>query len=181
MTARKVKLRRPVYATVEPMIRQATGELVLALVASMPVDKRALREKGLRAGDEVRIEVRKARNPYFWRKAHVLGGWLADHVEGFEGLQQHEAVKRLQEQSGIGCVEEAFEIPGLGTCTRKVAEPLDFERMDETRFGELWDGGPALHHEGGWLGWLRREKWGGLDAAQVAEVEALIERPEVAA
>lgn len=175
---RKQKLRRPVYGTVERVMRPDTGEIILALVASMPVDKRALKEKGLRAGDEVRMEITKPRNPYFWRKAHVLGAWLAANVEPFAGLTQHAAVKRLQELSGVGCEVIEYDLPGIGKLTRSEPQSLDFESMDETEFTALWDGGDVMHHEGGWLGWLRREQWGFLPAALIADVEALLEKPE---
>jgi hypothetical protein len=168
----KAKLRRrPVLMTVMQVVIPETGELVGALVPSHPIDRRAMRERKFHVGKELRAELKQARNPQFWRKAHVLGGFLADHVAGFEGLSHHDAIKRLQEESGIGCITETFELPGLGKCTRQVAESLNFDDMDEGRFLELWQG---AHGEGGWIGWLREHKFGGLDAIRREEVELLI-------
>lgn len=173
---------RAVYFTVKRMVDPDTGELVGCFVPSHPVDARSLRERGMNVGREVRCkDIKQSRNPKFFRLAHVLGGFLADHVEGFEGLGQHDAVKKLQELSGVGCCEEAFTMDlgslGIHAGTRRVAESLNFDEMDEGRFTELWDGGHQAGHEGGWLGWLRKEKWGLLSPEQIEDVEAMLEPP----
>jgi hypothetical protein len=159
-----------------------TGEETFAFLPAHPVDRRSLLERKLnRRGLQVRAQLRLDRNPGFWRKAHVLSGWLADNVEQFQGLGQHDALKKLQELSGIGCVEESFTIDltslglGVNTGTRRVAESLCFDEMDEARFGELWDGGNG---EGGWIGWLRREVFGGLDEISREEVESIIRKEQ---
>ena len=177
-TKRKKKLKRPVFARLELLVRPETGESVAALVAHMPVDKRAFRALGLRLNDTVAIDVRKDRNPYFWRKAHVLGEWLAHHVERFSGLDQHAAVKKLQELSGIGCTVVEYDLTGIGKLTRTEPEHLDFTSMDETRFVLLWDGGPEANNEGGWIGWLRVNAWPELPPMQRDEVEELIRRQD---
>lgn len=111
----------------------------------------------------------------FYRKAHVLSGWLADNVEAFSGLSQHDALKKLQELSGIGVESVEYDLPGIGKLTRTEAESLNFADMDEGRFNELWSGADG---HGGWIGWLRREVFGGLDAASREEVELIIKRRE---
>jgi hypothetical protein len=115
----------------------------------------------------------------------VLAAWLVDHVDGFAGLSAHAALKRLQEESGVGCTTEAIELraPGFGvmTGTRQVADSLSFDNMTEDVFGELWDGGPQASHEGGWLGWLRVTKWGDLSPELIDEVEEMVRRPDQAA
>jgi len=174
---KKAKPRRLIYLTVHKVVIPETGELIGALIPSTKWDSRAMREGKFVNGSEWRGELKCKRNVKFWRLAHVLGYWLADNVEGFEGKPAHEALKSLQEQSGIGCVEEAFTIDmgdlGKYSGVRKVAESLNFEDMDESRFSELWDGGTG---EGGWLGWLRREKWGLLSAEQIEDVEMILSK-----
>jgi hypothetical protein len=181
-TAKKKKRRRSIYFEVKRVVIPETGESVGALVPSTYWDQRAMRERKFSVGTLLRGELVRSRNAKFFRKAHVLGAWLADNVEGFEGLAQHDAVKRLQELSGIGCIEESFEMDmgalGIVQAKRIVAESLNFEDMDEGRWCELWDGGNG---EGGWLGWLRREKWGLLSSEQIEDVEALLRRKDEAA
>jgi len=172
----KRKLRtRDIYYTVRKLMDPETGELIGALVPDHPVDRRSMRERKFHVGKQLRGAMRQARNPKFYRKAHVLSGWLADNVDAFAGLSQHDALKRLQELSGIGCVQAEYDIPGVGKLTRSEAESLNFEDMDEGRFVELWSGADG---EGGWIGWLRREVFGGLDQASREEVELIIQKPE---
>lgn len=173
----KAKLRsRDIRVTVMKVIVPETGELIGALVPDHPIDRRSMRERKFNTGKQLRITARQDRNPGFWRKAHVLGGWLADNVEAFHGLDMHAALKKLQEKSGVGVEVEEFQVPEIGLKgTRTVAASLNFSDMDEGEFNLLWDGGTG---EGGWIGWLRREVFGGLDEASREEVELLIQKPE---
>jgi len=50
--------------------------------------------------------------------------------------------------------------------------------MDEGRWNELWDGGTG---DGGSIGWLRREVFGGLAAGSREAVELIIQKPQGAA
>jgi hypothetical protein len=176
--AKRQLRHRPVYFVVRKMMDPASGEEVGCLVPLYPVDNRSMRERGFRVGVQLRAELKQARNPKFNALAHVLGGWLADNTELFAGNTQHDALKLLQELSGIGVVVERFEIPGWGNGTRTIAESLNFDDMDEGRFRELWDGGIEAHGNGGWLGWLRLNVWGALSAEQTVNVERLIEKPQ---
>jgi len=173
----KAKLRRrPVQLVVMQLVVPETGELVGALVPAHPIDRRILKERRFGIGKQLRADLKQSRNPKFWRLAHVLGAFLVDHVEGFEGLGPHDALKRLQELSGVGVEEEEFSIDlgslGVHRGTRMVAESLNFDDVDEGRFQVLWAGADG---HGGWIGWLRREKFGGLDAMSREEVELLIQ------
>lgn len=175
----RAKLRsRDIRMTVMRVIIPETGESIGALVPDHDIDRRSMKERKLHVGRMVRATLREDRNPGFWRKAHVLGGWLADHVEDFAGLDMHAALKRLQERSGVGCETVDYDLPGIGKLTRTEARSLNFSEMDEGEWNTLWDGGTG---EGGWIGWLRREVFGGLDAASREEVEALIQKPDGAA
>lgn len=170
------KLRdRDVRFTVMRVMMPDTGELIGALVPSHPVDQRSLKERKYNVGKQLRATLRQDRNPKFYRKAHVLAGWLADNVEAFAGLSQHDALKKLQELSGIGCEAVEYDLPGIGKLTRTEAESLNFADMDEGRFNELWSGADG---HGGWIGWLRREVFGGLEAASREEVELIIKKRE---
>lgn len=172
----KRKLRdRDVRVTVARMIDPETGEMVGCLRPTHPIDSRSMRERRFTVGKELRATLRQDRNPMFYRKAHVLSGWLADNVEAFSGLSQHDALKKLQELSGIGVESVEYDLPGIGKLTRTEAESLNFADMDEGRFNELWIGADG---HGGWIGWLRREVFGGLDAASREEVELIIQRRE---
>lgn len=59
----------------------------------------------------------------------------------------------------------------MGTLTRREAESLNFDDMDESRFRELWEG---PNGEGGWRGWLRRERLGDLDEELRVLVETML-------
>ena len=152
-----------------------TGEIIGMLAPDHPIDRRSMRERKFNVGKQLRATLRQDRNPLFWKKAHVLAGWLADNVEQFSGLGMHDALKRLQELSGIGCETVEYDIPNVGKLMRTEAESLNFSDVDEGRFNELWDGGTG---DGGWIGWLRREVFGGLDATSREEVERLMQKPE---
>lgn len=171
----KKKLRtRDVNLEVRKLMDPDTGEMIGALVPAHPVDQRSLRERKFGTGRLLRATLRQDRNPKFYRKAHVLAGWLADNVEAFTGLSQHDALKKLQEESGIGCEAVEYDLPGIGKLTRTEAESLNFADMDEGRWNELWDGGTG---DGGWIGWLRREVFGGLAAESREAVELIIQKP----
>jgi hypothetical protein len=172
----KRKLRtRPIYFSVMRVVLPETGEEIGALVPTHEIDRKSMRERKYTVGKELRAELKQARNPKFFRKAHRLGGWLAENTEKFHGLSQHEAVKKMQEWSGIGCESVKYEIPGVGSLVRNEAESLNFDDMDEGRFTELWDGGNG---DGGWIGWLRREVFGGLDQVSREAVELIIQKPQ---
>lgn len=172
----KRKLRdRDVRVTVMRMVDPDSGELVGCLVPTHPIDVRSMRERRFTVGKELRATLRQDRNPMFYRKAHVLSGWLADNVEAFSGLSQHDALKKLQELSGIGVESVEYDLPGIGKLTRTEAESLNFADMDEGRFNELWSGADG---HGGWIGWLRRDVFGGLNEVSREEVELIIKRRE---
>lgn len=172
----RAKLRsRDIRVTVMKLMHPETGELIGALVPDHPIDRRSMKERKFHVGKQLRATLRQDRNPMFWRKAHVLGGWLADNVEDYSGLGMHRALKKLQEDSGIGCETVEYDIPNVGKLTRREAQSLNFSDMDEGEFNTLWDGGNGM---GGWIGWLRREVFGGLDATSREAVELIIQKPE---
>ncbi len=141
--AKKVKAkraRRPIYGVIERVAVLATGEERLAIVAAHPIDRKLMAERGFRRGDDVRLEVKRPRNVKFHRLLHAVGQLMVDNVEGWESLTSHDAVKRLQRESGVCCEEVEIDIPGMGKLLAKQAESLAFDEMLPERFEQLFEG-----------------------------------------
>ncbi|WP_282259606.1 hypothetical protein [Stenotrophomonas sp. PS02301] len=131
----KRKLRnRDMNIEVRQLVDPETCELIGALVPAHPVDQLSLRERKFGTGLLLRATLRQDRNPMLYRKAHVLSGWLADNVEMFTGLSQQDALKKLQEESGIGCEAVECDLPGIGRLARTETESLNLVDMDEGRW-----------------------------------------------
>ncbi len=141
--AKKVKAkraRRPIYGVIERVAVLSTGEERLAIVAAHPIDRKLMAERGFRRGDNVRLEVKRPRNVKFHRLLHAVGQLMVDNVEGWETLTSHDAVKRLQRESGVCCEEVEIDIPGMGKLLAKQAESLAFDEMLPERFEQLFEG-----------------------------------------
>ena len=112
------------------------------LVPADPLSQSRLREKAYRTGDVVRAQLRKDRHPAFYRLAHALAKLVGDNIDGYEGLDGHAILKRLQLASGAGCDEVAVidhddESPfHVGQPVRyfRVPRSLSFDSMDEAEF-----------------------------------------------
>lgn len=133
-----------------------------------PVDdvtRKRLRSHGLRVGDEVLATISRVRDPRFHRTAHQFGALIQQNIPGFEHLDAHAVLKRLQIESGAMCdemlvpagavwsqmsehivadvpeLEKALQI--VGTLLDGVRVPvrvprsLSFGSMDETAFRKL--------------------------------------------
>lgn len=137
---RKPKPKRPVYFQVRKLIDPATGEEFGCLVPRHRIDKRLMKERGYRVGDELRGTLTKPRNAKFHRLVHALGGLVADQIEAFQGVGCHEVIKRLQREAGICCETQEIELPGIGKLEVKVAQSIAFDEMEEGSFYELWKG-----------------------------------------
>lgn len=157
---------RPVYAEVVRVAVLATGEERLALVATHPVDRRLMKERGYREGDEVRLEIKKPRNAKFNRLAHALGKLMVDSIDEFATLDSHGALKRLQRESGICCEEQSVEVPGGGTLALKVAQSIAFDEMSEEEFSHLFKG--ICHH-------IVQKYWHDMSAEQVEQMVLMTE------
>lgn len=134
------RARRPIYGEIRRVADCETGEIRLAIVAAHPIDRALMKDRKYREGDELRLEIKRPRNPKFHRLVHAIGQMLVEHVDGFEGLDAHGAIKRVQREAGVCCEEQTMDLPGLGTVTLKVPESLAFDEMDDARFRELFDG-----------------------------------------
>ncbi len=156
---------RPIYFTVERLVRPETGESVGALVPSTQWDQRAMRARKYTVGSELRAELKKPRNPKFNALAHALGSILVDNVPGFEGMDAHDALKRVQRECGVQCDEMTIELPGLGRVPVKVPRSLAFDSMPEEDFAQLWDAMCV---------WIAKNYWSGLDPEEVARMAEIM-------
>lgn len=168
--AKKIRAKRaarPIYCELVEVEVIASNERRLALLALDPVDRELMKQRGYRRGQELRLEIKAPRNRAFHRLAHAVGQLMVDNVEGWEGLDSHEAVKRLQREAGVCCeviemdaspvisavlaiVDEAFGagaakllravLPEIKTIPVTVARSLAFDSMDEDEFGRLFEG-----------------------------------------
>jgi hypothetical protein len=137
---RAKRARRPIYFVVRKVADVETGEVIKALVAAHPIDARLMKERGFRLNHEYRADLKQARAVWMHRLMHKIGGLMVDNVEGWESLKSHDAVKRLQRESGVCCEEIEIEIPGLGKLVAKQAESLAFDEMEQDRFEQLFEG-----------------------------------------
>lgn len=161
------RARRPVYFTVERLVRPETGESVGALVPRYGCDVREMRARKYNVGTELRAELKKPRNPKFHRLAHALGQLVVDQVEGFDDLSAHDALKRLQRESGIQCESQEIELPGFGKLTANVARSMAFDELDEGEFAELFEG--VVRH-------IRAKYWPTLTDDQIEQFVLITER-----
>lgn len=134
------RARRPIYGTITRVAVIETGEERLAIVASHPIDRALMKERKFSEGDQVRMEIKRPRNIKFHRLMHAVGQVMVDNVAGWEHLTAHDAVKRLQRESGTCCEEIEIDIPGMGKLLAKQAESLAFDEMPPERFDTLFDG-----------------------------------------
>lgn len=136
----KKRAGRPIYMVWRRVIDEQTGELRMGLCADSSIDQFICREREYRAGDQVRCEIKKARNVKFHRLVHALGRMVSEQVDKFHGLDAHTTIKRLQLDASVCCSYEAFDIPELGRVMRQIPESISFDYMTEERFREFWRG-----------------------------------------
>jgi hypothetical protein len=167
---RAAKPQKPLYfqARKALLIDHKTGEVlpgeVSVLAPLTQWDTRAMRDRGYKVGQTVRGRIERPRNPKFNGLAHALGALIVDHVEGFEGKDAHDALKKVQGDAGICCEESTIDASplidallvaidqalGAGarkiveavfeqirTLTVKVPESIAFDSMPEERFSKL--------------------------------------------
>jgi hypothetical protein len=97
-----------------------------------------LREKRYKTGAYVAAELYRARNPGFHRLAHAFGDLVRNHIDGFEHLDAHKTLKRLQLEAGAGCDELMLQVPGVGPVPYKIPKSLSFESLDEAEFRQVF-------------------------------------------
>jgi len=125
-----------------------------------------LRQKKYRVGNLVAAELYRARNPGFHRLAHAFGQLVSDHIDGFEHMDAHQVLKRLQVEADVGCDVIPMRIPGVGPVEYRVPKSLSFENMDEPDFRQVfW----ALCDH------VSKTYWPSLSAESVAEMAEMME------
>lgn len=137
---RAKRARRPVYLMVRRLMDPATGELVGALVPANEIDQRLLRDRRFVVGKEIRGELKQSRNPAFHRLVHAVGYLLVDHVDGFESMTAHDAIKEIQKRAGVFCEPMAVDLGQFGTVEVQVPRSIAFDEMDEGEFHEFFRG-----------------------------------------
>jgi len=120
--------------------------------------KEKLRRYGLRVGEMVNVKISKPRNPKFNRMVHRLGRMCVENLDGFEGLDGHQAIKRLQYESGAGCEEIHAHVPEVGDAVVRFPKSLSFSEMDDVEFHDVFEA--ICRH-------LATVYWPTLDAKQV--------------
>lgn len=168
----KKKSTRPIYLTPQRLVNPETGEVVKALVPCSGIDRHLLNEKRLKLGDEIRADLKNRRNVKFHRLVHALGIMLVQHIEAFRDLNAHEAIKRVQRESGICCEQQEIEIPQIGKLVVNVAQSIAFDCMDESDFAHLWEG--ICRH-------VAETYWPDLTEEQIADQAELMPTREIAA
>jgi len=151
---------QPVHLRLEVLYTK-DGAPRAAWVAASATDATALRERGYKPGDITRNDMRAPRNLAFHRLAHAIGGLVAEHIERYEGMGQHQALKELQFDSGIECDVTRTEIPGVGILESKQPRSLAFASMEQGRFYEF---------VAGVCGYIACEHWPQCTPEQVEEM-----------
>jgi len=136
-TARAKKPARPIYLTVQQLVRPDTGELIGALVPSTQWDQRAMRERKLKVGTQVRGRLEKPRNVKLHRLGHALCKFVAERVPGFEDEDGHKALKRLQRECGAYCEAYEIDLGPLGKVQASQARSVAFDEMENDEFADL--------------------------------------------
>lgn len=122
------------------MIDPDTGELVSCFVPAYPLDRAAVRDRGIKINDLVMMDVFRDRNPRFWRKFHKLASFLADNVEELGGLQAHDALKKVQLDSRVWCEVADFVLEDGQVLRHWVTKSLAFDVADDIVAEEVWNG-----------------------------------------
>ena len=108
------------------------------IIPSDEYTKNKFKERNYSIGDVVSVQISKPRNPKFHRLVHGLGAMVVENIEGFEGMDSHKALKRLQREGLIECDEMTFKVDGCGMVTQYTPRSLSFESMSEEVFAEVY-------------------------------------------
>lgn len=129
----------PIHLIKRPMADLSTGEIVACWVPYSPIDQRLMNERKYRTNDVVRATFAHPRSIEFHRLVHQLGTIVRENIEGFEHLDSHAVIKRLQSESGVECDVQKVSV-GPFTVTVNVPRSIAFDCMDESAFRRLMAG-----------------------------------------
>lgn len=138
--AQAKRARRPIYATIHRVAVLDTGEERLAILATHPIDRQLMKERGYHEGDELRLEIKQPRNVKFHRLAHAVGNLLVENVEAFRHLSGHQALKQVQREAGVCCEPMELDLGTLGKVPVNVPRSIAFDEMGAEEFKEFFEG-----------------------------------------
>ena len=95
-----------------------------------------LQARKFKLGDIVAADLVKPRSVKFNRLVHQIGQLVRQNVEGFELLDAHAVIKRLQIEGRIACDEIGIMIEGFGMAIQFVPRSLSFATMGEEEYIE---------------------------------------------
>jgi hypothetical protein len=171
------KPQKPLYmrAVKAILVDAKTGEMLggpQSMLAPLTEwDARAIRDRGFKINETIRVEAKRPRNPKFNAMAHALGALLVEHCEGFEGMETHAALKKAQTEAKVCCDESHVELDltslGIGIIQAPVLQPqsIAFDSMLEEDFNKLVLAVCAYI----------REKYHGVPPEALAEIIAAVE------
>jgi len=123
--------------------------------------KSVLRDRKYKKGDVVFGVITKPRNPKFNRLCHALGKMFQNNLDGFEILDPHQCLKRLQCESGVACDIISVMLPNIGLTPVTIPKSLSFDNMGEEEFQAAIKG--ICQH-------VVKQYWPTLTAEQVEEM-----------
>lgn len=108
-----------------------------ALVPADDYAAKKLRDRGYAIGDVLAADLSKLRNPAFHRLVHRIGRLAVANIEAFKNGDAHDAIKRMQVEAGIACIQQVADLPAVGKCLVTIPRSLSFSSLDEGEFREV--------------------------------------------
>lgn len=173
MSTKPRKQSRPIYMAWRQLIDPETNGPRMALVAIDAVGQAQLKERRYRHGDRVRCELSQPRHYGNHKFAHKVGTLALRQLPGFELCDTaHDAVKKLQQDSGVCCDVTTTDIPGVGRIEFKQPQSIAFDKMSEEVFKGFVAG--ICEH-------IRATYWPSMTVEQIAEMIELQSADQLAA
>ena len=97
-------------------------------------DVAEIRRLGLTIGESVTARIMRSRSAGFMRLAHRIGRVVRENVDGGQHMTDHDAIKRLQWESGVECERMAVRMPDVGMVEVRMPRSISYDSMDEDRF-----------------------------------------------
>lgn len=127
--------------------------------------QKRLREKNFKVGDIVSAEVKKPREYWYHKHAHVFGELVAQNIPDFEGMGAHEALKRIQREGEIACEYLTYRDKDGNRLTLIYPRSLSYDEMDQAEFEQVFTA--MCRH-------VAMQYWPGLTADQVADMAEMM-------
>lgn len=161
--------------------------------------RQILRQARLKKGNLVLANIERPRKPGFYRLAHAFARVCRENIEAFESFTEHEVLKHLQLETGLGCrsisvpashvwsqaavaIEDAIGKEALASLNQvegllsgrmvSVKQPrsLSFGSMSEDEFRHIFQG---------FCRYIATKYWPTLSEHQVAELAHLMPENEL--